>query len=211
MKFEKLLAVVQNEPLFETGILLAGNVDPNDVRRQLSRWVSAGRICQIRRGLYSLAPPYQKVAPHPFLIANALMPGSYVSKQSALAFHGFIPEYVPKITSITTIRPAVWDEVFHFHRIAASLFFGYQAVELPQGQHAFVATPEKALLDLAHFTTGSDSPKYLRELRLQNLENLDISRLNDFARRAQKPKWHRVAKKIAIFLNDESESYKNLP
>jgi predicted transcriptional regulator of viral defense system len=65
------------------------------VRRQISRWVKVGRLHQLRRGLYALAPPYQKIVPHPFLVANRLVQGSYVSLQSALAHYGMIPEYVP--------------------------------------------------------------------------------------------------------------------
>jgi len=67
MKFESLLSLVEDQPLFETGLLLAGDVDPDDIRRQLSRWVKAGKIRQLRRGLYMLESPYQSVAPHPFL------------------------------------------------------------------------------------------------------------------------------------------------
>ncbi|NJL27260.1 MAG: type IV toxin-antitoxin system AbiEi family antitoxin domain-containing protein, partial [Thermoanaerobaculia bacterium] len=39
-------------------------------RRQISRWVEAGRLYQLRRGLYALAPPFQKTKPHPFLVAT---------------------------------------------------------------------------------------------------------------------------------------------
>lgn len=58
MKFNELLEIVGEQPFFERGLLLTGVVDPNDVRRQLSRWEHAGRIYQLRRGLYALAPPY---------------------------------------------------------------------------------------------------------------------------------------------------------
>lgn len=61
MKFERLLSL-RDQPIFETVILLAGDVDVNDVRRQLSRWERSGRIRQLRRGLYTLAPPYQSAA-----------------------------------------------------------------------------------------------------------------------------------------------------
>ena len=61
-----------DEPLFETSLLLAGEVNPDYLRVQLTRWKNAGRIIQLRRGLYALAPPYRKVRPHPFLIANRL-------------------------------------------------------------------------------------------------------------------------------------------
>jgi predicted transcriptional regulator of viral defense system len=210
MQFSDLLALVGDQPLFETGLLLAGDVDPGDVRRQLSRWVSAGRIQQLRRGLYTLAPPYQKVAPHPFLVANAMVTGSYVSGQSALAFYGLIPEYVPVILSVATSRPAKWEGGFHFRHIAPHLFFGYQSVELPQGQRAFVATPEKALLDLAHLTPNSDTPEFFNELRLQNLERLDLERLGEFARRAGKPKWRRVTQLVKELAAQESAYYEEL-
>lgn len=42
MEFRQLVEIVGDEPVFETDILLAGDVDPNDVRRQLSRWTQAG-------------------------------------------------------------------------------------------------------------------------------------------------------------------------
>ena len=82
MEFETLLRVVGDAPVFETGLLLAGDVRPADVQRQLSRWCAAGRLYQMRRGVYVLAPPYQKVKPHPFAVANMLVHGSYVSLQA---------------------------------------------------------------------------------------------------------------------------------
>jgi predicted transcriptional regulator of viral defense system len=92
MKFEELLAIVGDEPVFEPGLLLAGEESPADIRRQLVRWKNAGRVYQLRRGLYSLAPPYQKGWVQPFLIANRLIRGSYVSLQSVLGHYGLIPE-----------------------------------------------------------------------------------------------------------------------
>jgi hypothetical protein len=112
--------------------------------------------------------------------------------------------------SVTTLRPSHWDGGFHFHHLAPHLFFGYQLVELSEGQQAFVAAPEKALLDLAHLTPNSDSPKYLGELRLQNLERLDLSRLHEFAERSEKPKWQRVAAQIETLALREKDEYEEL-
>ena len=44
MQFTELQTAVGTEPVFETGLLLAGDQDPADVRRQLSRWTRAGKI-----------------------------------------------------------------------------------------------------------------------------------------------------------------------
>lgn len=210
MQFEHLLNLVGDQPLFETGLLISGDVDPNDVRRQLSRWVGAGKIRQLRRGLYTLAPPYQKMIPHPFLVANFLMPGSYVSTQSALAYYGLIPEYVAQTWSVTTDRTAQWEGGFHFQHLASHLFFGYQRVDLTPGQSAHLALPEKALLDLAHLTPNADTSDYLRQLRLQNLERLNLERLHGFARRAGKPKWQRVADQITSLAKEESAGYEEI-
>ena len=72
---EEAVEIVSEEPLFETGLLLAGDVDQADLRRQLSRWTRSGRIHRLRRGLYVLEPPWRK-RPRPFLVANRLAPGS---------------------------------------------------------------------------------------------------------------------------------------
>jgi len=211
MQFKQLLHLVADQPLFETSLLLSGDVDPNDIRRQLSRWVSSGRLKQLRRGLYALAPPYQKISPHPFLIANFLMSGSYVSMQSALAYYGLIPEYAAQTWSVTTARPAQWDGGFHFQHLAPHLFFGYQRVELLQEQSAFVATPEKAILDLTHLTPNADDIDYLRQLRLQNLNQLNLDQLDEIAQRAGKPKWRRVVEHITRLTQEESAGYEEIP
>ncbi|MDQ7029059.1 MAG: hypothetical protein Q9O62_04440 [Ardenticatenia bacterium] len=213
MDFEQLLRIVGDEPVFETGLLLAGRVDPRHVRRQLSRWVRAGRLYQLRRGLYALAPPYQKVKPHPFLVANRMVRGSYVSLQSALAYYGLIPEVVPTVTSVTTARPGRWETplgVFEFRHVKPALLFGYRRLDLGNGQAAFVATPEKALLDLIYLTPGGDAPEYLQELRLQNLDQLDLDALQRMAVRFDRSKMARAAERIVELAHAEVEEYEPL-
>jgi len=200
MKFAKLLELAVEEPLFETGFLLAGDSEPADVRRQLSRWTKAGRILQLRRGLYALAPLYRKSIPHPFTVANRMVQASYVSLQSALAFHGLIPEHVPTVTSMTTGRPRTWhtplgDYVFrHIHK---RWFWGYRRLDLGASQQAFVATPEKALLDLIHLEPCGATSGYLKELRLQNLDRLNLEELEAQAVRSASPKLRRFVRLVS--------------
>lgn len=210
MRFEDLLEAVVEEPVFETGLLLAGDVDPGDVRRQLSRWVKAGRLYQLRRGLYALAPPFQKVRPHPFLIANRLVPGSYVSLQSALGYYSLIPESVPVTTSVTVGRPTRWDTplgTYDFRHIQSELLTSYRRSSLGEGQEAFLATPEKALLDLVYLEPGADSPEYLSELRLQNMDGIDLESLRRQAEASGKPKLRRAAEEIARLAETEAREY----
>ena len=199
MEFGRLVEIVEDEPVFETGLLLAGDVDPNNVRRQLTRWTNAGRLYQLRRGLYTLAPPYQKVKPHPFTIANRMTQGSYVSCQSALAHYGLIPEYTPTVVSVCSSRPRHWDTPlgsFLFRHVRRKYLFGYRLLKLGDGKQALVATPEKALLDLIYLTPGGDSKGYIYSLRLQNFENLDAHSLKNAARAFGKPKVIRAAEQV---------------
>ncbi len=210
MEFARLLEIIGNEPLFDTGLLLAGDVDPNHIRRQLSRWKKAGRILQLKRGLYALAPPYQKVKPHPFSVANRMVHGSYVSCQSALAYYGLTPETVPVTISVSTSKPRRWDTplgAFAFRNINLGMLFGYTFEDLGGGHRAFVALPEKALLDLVHLTPGGDGKAYLNELRLQNLDRLNMSVLKGLAEQSARPKLMRAAESVErITASIESES-----
>jgi predicted transcriptional regulator of viral defense system len=208
MEFSELVEIIKDEPVFDTGLLLAGDVNPREIRRQLSRWKKAGKIYQLRRGLYCLAPPFQKVNPHPFLVANRLIPASYVSLQSALAYYGMIPEYVPVTTSVTTSRPAHWETplgIFDFRRIQVDFFDGYHLVDLGEKQQALIASPEKALLDLVYLEPGGDKLDYLTELRLNDLGQLDWQLISRLAGQIKKPKLLRALAAIRELTGEERE------
>jgi predicted transcriptional regulator of viral defense system len=205
MRWDELLKIVGREPIFHSSLLTAGEVNLTDMGRQLSRWVKSGNLIQLRRGIYALSERYQKVPPHPFYIANRLKRASYVSLQSALGYHGLIPEYVPSVTSVTSGRPENLSNslgAYIFKHIKKPLFFGYKAVDLGDGQSAFIALPEKALLDLVYLTPGADVPDYLRELRLQNTGVLNAELLIEFVARMSSKKLVRASGRIAPLLRD---------
>jgi predicted transcriptional regulator of viral defense system len=212
MKFDTLLQLIGDDPVFESSLFLAGNINPKIVRLQLTRWVNSERIYQLRRGLYSIAPPYQKIKPHPFLVANRLQRSSYVSLQSALAFYGLIPETVNITVSVTTGRPERLETplgIFEFRHIKSNILFGYQMTDLGD-QEALVATPEKALLDLVYLQPGGESPKYLQELRLQNLDRLNLDQLKKQSKVFDSPKMRAATKNILQLIQDESGNFEEL-
>lgn len=212
MEFEKLLELVGLEPVFETSLLLAGKVSPEYVRLQLTRWTKSGRLYQLRRGLYAIAPPYQKVKPHPFVIANHLQHASYVSVQSALAFFGLIPETMHTTISVTAGRPERLETplgVFEFRHVKPELLCGYRMADL-RSQQALVATPEKAVLDLVYLQPGGETMEYLIELRLQNLEQLNLSTLSTLSERFDTPKMRRAVENIIQLIQSDSQQYEVL-
>lgn len=206
MKWEELLRQVPGEPVFRAGFLAGSSESLSVLRLQLSRWVGAGKLIKLAKGLYTLAEPYGKLTPHPFVLANAMKKASYVSLQSALAYFGMIPEHVPTVTSVTTQRPARVETPlgrFLFRHVKKSWFTGYTQVDLGSSQKAFVATPQKALLDLVYLTPGADNYEFLTELRLQNLTRLDRDALVKLARTSKSPKLQRAARLIERLMDEE--------
>ena len=212
MKFSKLLQIVEDEPVFESGLLVAGRGHESGLPAQLSRWSASRKLFRLGRGLYALAPPYRKVIPHPFLVANRLVPGSYVSGLSALAHAGAIPEFVPEVTSCGPGRPQVRVTPlgrYSFRYLKPGLRGGYRLVDLGGDQKAFVASREKALLDLVHLQPGGDDPGWIDGLRL-NLEAFSPGRIERIAATIGSPKLIRAAAYVSRSVSDPALSYQPL-
>jgi predicted transcriptional regulator of viral defense system len=212
MEFNSLLKITGSDPVFETSLLYAGKTDPVNVRLQLARWVTAGRVIRLRRGLYSVAPPYNPIRPHPFLVANRLQPASYVSLQTALAYYSMIPETVNRTVSVTTGRPEELETplgTYVFRHVQPDLFFGYTSA-IFGGREAFIARPEKALLDLIYLQPQGESRGYLDSLRLENLAIIDIAHLSQFAERFKSPKMNLAVKHIREMLLSSDGEYEDL-
>ena len=208
MKWPELLRIVGEEPVFSSSLLKVGEVSQARIEVQLARWVKAGRILSLRRGLYVLAEPYRKVVPHPFLLANILTRASYVSLQSALSYHGLIPEHVPVVTSVTTGRPGKTQTalgIFMCRHVQHAMFYGFQKALIASDQEAYIALPEKALLDVVYLIPGGDDSKFLCELRLQNTEVMEPAILTELVERSGKPKLKRALKVILQLMKSEAD------
>lgn len=191
MQFEKFVKKVKSVGIFESSLVWPFYDSPQQAQRQLSDWTRAGKLVQLRRGVYTFAAPYGDERPLSYVVANRMVQPSYVSLQSALSYYGMIPEHVAAVTSVTTGRPVklVNDYGYFMYRcIKPSFFYGFRYWQISLTQSALIATPEKALLDLIYLTPDGDNPAYIQELRLQNLEIIDVQRLQQFVERSGRPK-----------------------
>lgn len=213
MYFQEVSSQLAKLPLFSSEHLYAEANTPQQVQRQLADWVRAGKVVQLKRGLYTLAAPYQLQQPHSYLVANHLVRGSYVSLHTALSHYGLIPERVAVVTSVTTGRPGRWQNQyghFTFQHIQPAMFFGFNYRQVTQTQWAFLAKPEKALLDLIYLTPDADNGGYIRALRLQNLDQIDIDQLTNYVYRTQKPKLKRALSHILKVVQEDLMEYEPL-
>ncbi len=121
----------------------------------VNRAMKAGELIRLRRGLYMLSDKYRTNPCHPYALAQMLVPGSYVSLEAALSFHGWIPEAVYTTTSIVPGRKSKdfkHEQMgrFTFHPLAIQKGHFLELVERIQlgGQNLLMASPIRALLDL---------------------------------------------------------------
>ncbi len=213
MRYTECLQIVGDNPLFETTLLAAGTVSPYQAQRRLTDWAKAGKVVPLRRGIYALPKVKRKIEPHPFLVANRLVAGSYVSLEMALRYYNLIPEHVTMVTSVTTGRPREYENEFgrfYYRHTQPGYFFGVEYRFMVGRQYAYIAYPEKALLDLIYLRKNGDAPDYIHSLRLQNLDQLDLNRLEQFVDRFNKPKLHRARVVIQELVEAEASEYESL-
>lgn len=121
----------------------------------VNRALKAGELLRLRRGSYLLADRFRDYPAHPFALAQVFVPGSYVSFETALAHHGWIPEAVYTTASVTPGRKSLeYDHPiygrFSFHPLAIQPGYFLELVARLQitGQTMLVAEPFRALMDL---------------------------------------------------------------
>lgn len=121
----------------------------------VNRAIKAGELVQVQRGLYMLTDQFRSHPFHPFALAQAIVPGSYVSFETALSFHGWIPEKVFTIVSGLPGRQSRRYEnkklgIYSFFPLAVHQGYFLELVSRRQieGQTMLVAEPCRALMDL---------------------------------------------------------------
>jgi predicted transcriptional regulator of viral defense system len=155
--------------------------NPEMLRVQVHKWVEKGTLIQLKRGLYLLNVPGIKKPPD-FYIANKIVFPSYVSMESALSYHGLIPEAVYSIVSVTTKKTNSFNNKsgnFLYHHIKRELFRDYQKTEI-EGFHVNIACPEKSVADYLYFKYTN--VENFKEVRFQNIDILDMKKLNKVTR-----------------------------
>ena len=186
MTFDTFLTLFQNAPFINSSAFALVTANPGQLRSQVGYWQKRGYLHALRRGVYVLDERYKRADVNPLAVANHLITPSYVSLESALSYYALIPEQAQAYTSLTTRHTRSFNNLygtFTYRTVKPSLFVGYEPRQAGE-REILIATAEKALLDYFYLNSGSmevGAPQ-VESLRLQNLEILDIDRLNEYAR-----------------------------
>ncbi|MBG0860416.1 MAG: type IV toxin-antitoxin system AbiEi family antitoxin domain-containing protein [Bacteroidales bacterium] len=161
---------------------------PGFNRNNLGRWVRQGYLVRLRQGYYAF-PEYRESAEFALYFANVIYKPSYISLHAALSFYGIIPEAVPGITSVTTLKTITFSNDFgeySYKNIKPEMMFGYDLREMEGGRRIMLATPEKALIDLLYLYPFYNTERDLKDLRLDESymeEDFNAERLMEFTDR----------------------------
>ena len=120
----------------------------------VKRAIAGGEIIHIRRGLYCLAPKYRKNGMNLYVVAQHVYGPSYISLESALSWHGWIPEAVHAVTSASFKKSVEFKTpigVFSYERIPQEVFYTDVERLTDESRNVFLmASPLKALADYVY-------------------------------------------------------------
>lgn len=154
----------------------------------VNRALKDGSLVRIRRGLYLLGNR-SPLSIHPFVVAQSLRPGSYISFESALSFHGWIPEAVYTTTSVSPDRKTIECETddfgnFSFNPVAVEKYgFLVDVDRVKLGiSIALIAQPLRAFMDLVAIRkTEWQGLDWVEDGMRIELANLVTLRKSDFS------------------------------
>lgn len=128
--------------------LISGTADSR--YGKVKRYLAQGKLLRIRRGLYCINNNLVSATPNLFELAQYIYGQSYISFESALSYHGLIPERVYTTTSATSKRSKEFKTplgVFSYiHLPSDNLYVHVELLELNNSKF-FMATPWKAICD----------------------------------------------------------------
>ena len=207
---------------FLTDNQLARLIDGSSQRRYhlVNRAMKAQELIRLRRGLYALADKYRNNPSHPYAVAQAMKPGSYVSLETALSYHGWIPEAVYTTASIHSGRKSYEYTCepmgkFTFHPLSIQKGYFLELVEHIQlsGQGALMATPTRALMDLICLRKMDwQGLTWLEDnlrIEAEHLALINIEQLKTLKTVYKQRRMINFIEKLALALNLDVENYRS--
>lgn len=171
-------------PVISTGEAAAAlRMSVSSASRLLAGLAQEGHAVRLRSGLWSLG----LAAPDPFLLAPELTRPhpSYVSFESALAYHGMIDQ-LPREVSVASLdrarRITTSVGTFAIHHLPAALFGGWQ--DTARGR---IAGPEKAIFDIAYASVAHNG-RARRVPELELPEGFEVAVIDTWTARIESPR-----------------------
>ncbi len=130
---------------FKDVLLLWGESDVNFVKKKINRYVKAGKLNAIRKGIYSKDKNYDKYE----LITKIYTP-SYISMETTLGAAGITFQLYNQIFAIsyTTKEIECDGQKYSYHKIKDTILTNQIGIESRENYN--IASPERAFLDVIY-------------------------------------------------------------
>ena len=176
--------IVSSAQIFEEA---EGYWDYKQAKNLITKLVKNGWLIRIKRGLYTISELSSRgfLTLSPYIVANLLVPDSYVSFESALQQYGMFDQLTSKTVSVSLkmYKPVeLADEKYSFVKTKPEYYFGWQEIQI-EPLSARLATPEKALIDMVNFHRSQYSIDLVIEKLTEYKNDLDMDRLNEYLSR----------------------------
>ena len=106
-------------------------------RQKINQLLKSGVIRRVKKGLYVFASDYRQRPVCGEVLANQIYGPSCLTMESALSYHGLIPERVVQFTSVTPKRSREFDTIlgrFRYYHLPMDCYSaGIDQVWLEQG------------------------------------------------------------------------------
>jgi predicted transcriptional regulator of viral defense system len=158
--------------------------DYKQAKNLITKLVKNGWLIRIKRGLYAISDLSTRgfLSLSPYVVANLLVPESYVSFELALQNYGMFDQFTDKTISVSLkmYKSVTLNSIeYGYIKTKPDYFFGWQDIQI-DNQSARVATPEKALLDMINFHRSQYSVDLVIEKLVEHKNDLDFARLNGY-------------------------------
>lgn len=160
---------------------------PRDKLRQLC---VQGEIARVKKGLYTPLDEGRPVI-DPLVLSGLVYGPSYVSRETALAIHGLIPERVEEITAMTSLKEKRFVTPagrFTYRVMPKAAFALGVGIAEARGGTYFLACPEKALCDRVAMVRGLTGTAEVEALLVEDLRielgafaGMDVALLSQIA------------------------------
>ena len=144
--------------------LLWGESNVDFVRKKIYRYIKAGKLYPLRRGIYAKDKKFDK-----YELATKILTPAYVSFETVLAKAGVIFQFYGQIfiASYLTREVVIDGQTYSFKKIKDTILTSRAGIEARVNY--FIATPERALLDVLYLN---------KDYHFDNLGNIDWQKVN---------------------------------
>jgi len=139
--------------------LLWGETDVNFVRKKLYRYIKAGKLYSVRKGVYAKDKHYKK-----YELATKIFTPAYISFETVLAKAGVVFQFYGQIFVASYVSRAltISDQTYVFKKIKDPILTNRAGIEVKENY--FIASPERAFLDVIYLN---------KEYHFDNLSRID--------------------------------------